>query len=102
MFVVEPPEKFRGDIGGNHSPGEIAEHFEEEIAFQPITPAPSVYRFETSRMLVVTWNVTRVRRTDLYGLDGNRIYQVDSAAQVAIMGGPVQLEGSISDPSSPS
>ena len=86
--AVEPPAGLRGPPAPVPSPTEISQHIERDVAFESLDVAPSVYRFEKDRTLVVTTNLVRVRRTTLFGPDGDRIYQVETGSQVIVMGGP--------------
>lgn len=90
LVAVEPTSEQRGGPGPIPPPEEVAKHIDREVAFESVDVAPSVYRFEKDRTLVVTTSLIRVRRTTLFGPDGDRIYQVETGSQVAVMGGPVR------------
>ena len=90
LVAVESTSDQRGAPGPIPSPGEVSSNIDREVAFESVDVAPSVYRFEKDRTLVVTTSLIRVRRTTLFGPDGDRIYQVETGSQVAVMGGPVK------------
>lgn len=87
LTVIETPRKFRGPPGAPLAPDQIASHIEEEVKVTPLSSSPSVYRFDEGRTMVVNVAPTKVFRTDAVGPDGERIYQVETLAQVGILGG---------------
>ncbi len=90
LVVVEPTAEHRGPPAPVPSPEVIAKHIDTDVAFESLEVSPSIYRFERDRTLVVTTSLIRVRRTTLFGPDGDGIYQVETGSQVAVMGGPMQ------------
>lgn len=87
ITVIEAPKKFRGPPGVPLNPGEVADHVEASVGFRAMSTGPSVYRFDQDHTMVVNILPTKVQRTDAYAPDGDRIYQVETTAQIAILGG---------------
>lgn len=89
IVVVEPPARYRGKPGPALSPDQLQATMEDEPTAEVIADPPSVYRFEGDRKLVVNTKVIRAQRSSKCGPDGDRLYAIGTASEVAIMGGPV-------------
>jgi hypothetical protein len=92
LIAIEPPPRFHGPPGSPLAPEQIESHIEKEVSIKTLFVAPSTYTFEGGRTIMVSLLPTRVRRTDVYGPDGDRIYLVETLAQVTVMGGPKTVE----------
>jgi hypothetical protein len=89
LVVLETSPEHRGPPGPPLTPQEIAAAPKTEVGFQILQEVPAIYRFEGDRKLVVNTRVTGVRRLPQFGPDGDSVYQVDSAAELGVMGGPI-------------
>lgn len=86
LTVVEPPAENRGKPGRPPSGEEIEQHIDRDLTFEALAVAPSIYRFDKDRILVVDTKLVRARRTTLFGPDGDRVYQIVTGSQIAVMG----------------
>jgi len=89
LIAVEPPPQFRGGKPGPPlGPGQIEKTLGDDLAVTVVSDAPSVYRFEEDRKLVVNTRVVKVQRSSESGPDGDRLYWVGTQSEVAVLGGP--------------
>jgi hypothetical protein len=87
LVVVESPDELRGPPGAMPASDQMSQAVEAEVMFDAPPAVPSVYRFDQNRTIVVETRLVKVSRTRLIAPDGDRIYQVETTAQVVIMGG---------------
>lgn len=88
LVVVETLERHRGQPGPPVLIGDAAKRVEEELTWEVLEAAPSVYGFEDGRSLIVNVTPRRVARTSVTGPDGDRVYVVETATESTTMGGP--------------
>lgn len=88
LIVTETPDGLRGEPGIAVPQAEFRSHVEAEMTFQTEFVAPSIYRFDATRVITVNPSLVHVYRLREFAPDGDRQYFVESAASVTIVNVP--------------
>lgn len=84
IVVVDPPVELRGEPGPGLSGAEIAKVAKHDVGHVPVRTDAAIYRLEDGTLITTDVNVTRVRRADVNGPDGDPYYHVETDVKISV------------------